>query len=310
MWSSIVRKTQFTLVTLGLVCGATSCHRSSAEKKAAHESPANRPATPLFTTAQIPEGTFQMGDDNGHADQRPAHQVALQSFVMDTTEVTVAAFEAFVARTHYKTDAERLGTGAVFHPETDNGVWRLIQHADWRHPEGASSRAAQNEPVVQVSWNDARAFCEDRHARLPTEAEWEYAARGGGNGPFPWGSDDTRAFEHANYWQGHFPDENTLLDHFARRAPVKTFPPNAYGLYDMAGNVWEWTADYYSASYYAESPEAAPKGPTSGLERVMRGGSFLCAPSYCAGYRVAARNHATADSSFHHVGFRCVTDPE
>jgi formylglycine-generating enzyme len=164
---------------------------------------------------------------------------------------------------------------------------------------------------VQVSWNDAVAYAEWAGARLPTEAEWEYAARGGLAGKeYSWG-DKLRPNGKpvANWWQGAFPGENTLEDGYLFRAPRGKYPPNGYGVHDMAGNVWEWCADWYDATYYSRSPASDPQGPDSGEERVIRGGSFLCAENYCTNYRVAGRSHATPDSGMNNLGFRCVRDP-
>jgi formylglycine-generating enzyme required for sulfatase activity len=227
---------------------------------------------------------------------------------MDRNEVTVSQFAAFVKGAAYKTGAEDLGWSGVF--DIESAEWKKVDGADWRHPEGPSSIAPPNEPVTQVSWNDAVAYARWVHKRLPTEAEFEYAARGGLSGrKYSWGDDLTPHGRYrANCWQGLFPDRNLGEDGFIRRAPVGSFPPNGYGLYDMTGNVWEWCADWFSEGYYRESAPENPRGPLTGATRVIRGGSWLCSENYCTGYRVAARNQTAPDSGLNNLGFRCVTD--
>src|SRR5437764_4191584 len=190
----------------------------------------------------IKGGTFSMGTDDGMPDEAPVHQVALQSFWMDAHEVTVAEFAKFVAATNYETDAEKFGWSGVFNMKT--GAWENVNGASWRHPDGPASQANSDEPVCQVSWHDAAAYARWAGKRLPTEAEWEYAARGGLTGKrYAWG-DELRPGGKpvANWWQGHFPERNTGEDGYIGRAPVGQFAPNGYGLFDMAGNVWEWCA--------------------------------------------------------------------
>jgi formylglycine-generating enzyme required for sulfatase activity len=193
--------------------------------------------------------------------------------------------------------------------------WAWTPGADWRHPEGPASNITgkENYPVVQISWDDANAYAHWAGKRIPTEAEWEFAARGGSEGKkYFWGNDDpTDDLPRCNIWQGHFPDTNTAKDGYPLTSPVTAFKPNGYGLYDMAGNVWEWCADWYHPDAYRESVGTTslnPQGPTV-PKRVMRGGSFLCHASYCASYRVAARMKSSPDTSTDHVGFRCVTTP-
>ncbi|MVZ89896.1 SUMF1/EgtB/PvdO family nonheme iron enzyme [Microbacter sp. ANSKLAB05] len=282
----------------------------------------------------IPGGTSVMGDhfDEGYPDdgELPLHEVSLRSFRMDECAVTNAQFARFCKDTGYVTDAEDLGVSPVFHlaVEADPADvlhhldstpwWVAVQGADWRHPGGrrSSITAVQNHPVVHVSWNDATAYCEWAGARLPTEAEWEYAARGGLAGArFPWGDELTpRGRWGLNVWQGRFPSHNTLDDGHLTTAPVRAFRPNAYGLHQMVGNVWEWCADVFDPGYYAVSPREDPRGPrpdgSPGDEtwRVMRGGSYLCHESYCHRYRVAARSANTAGSATANLGFRCVRD--
>ena len=186
---------------------------------------------------------------------------------MDEHELTVEEFGRFARATGYRTQAERDGWSGAFNFKTHG--WERVEGANWRAPEGAGSSAPSNEPVCQLSWDDAQAYARWAHKRLPTEAEWEFAARGGLEGnKYAWGNQLRPAGKVvANFWQGTFPTENTREDGFLVRAPIKSFPPNGYGLYDMAGNVWEWCADFYDPYYYAESPRENPQGPGSGSER-------------------------------------------
>jgi formylglycine-generating enzyme required for sulfatase activity len=258
--------------------------------------------------ALIKGGTFLMGTGDGMPYEAPAHETTIKAFWMDEHEVTVAEFSRFVAATGYRTDAEKYGWSGVFNLKT--GEWEKVDGADWQHPDGPQSKAVSNEPVCQVSWSDAEAYAGWAGKRLPTEAEWEYAARGGLAGKkYAWG-DDLRPLGKpvANWWQGHFPEHNTGEDGFIGRAPVKSFQPNGYGLYDVAGNVWEWCADWYGEDYYQSSAHDNPLGPTGGTERVIRGGSWLCAENFCTNYRVAGRSHATPDSGLNNLGFRCARD--
>ena len=249
-----------------------------------------------------------MGERGGMPFEAPVHTVELDSFLIDRSEVTVAEFAKFVEATGYQTEAEKFGWSAVF--DFEAGAWRRTDGANWRHPEGPDSTAAPNEPVCQISWNDAAAYAEWAGKRLPTEAEFEFAARGGLEGKkYAWGDElkpDGKFL--ANWWQGSFPAKNTREDGFLARAPVKSFAPNGYGLYDMTGNVWEWTADWYDEHYYASSPKKNPKGADDGTEKSIRGGSFLCADNFCSNYRVAGRSHATPDSGMNNLGFRCARD--
>lgn len=251
-----------------------------------------------------------MATNDGMPYESPAHEVSVDSFWMDETEVTVAEFGKFVKETGYVTEAERFGNSGVFDIETKS--WTMRENADWRHPEDANSEVKPNEPVVQISWNDANAYAKWARKRLPTEAEWEYAARGGlKNKTYAWG-DNLRPNGKpvANWWQGSFPERNTVEDGFLSRAPVKSFAPNGYGLYDVAGNVWEWATDWFDESYYAESPKKNPKGAAGGTEKAMRGGSFLCAENFCTNYRVAGRSHSSPETGLNNVGFRCARDAE
>ena len=258
--------------------------------------------------ARIPGGLFRMGVNDGQPEESPVHQVSLPSFCMDRYQVTTAEFGRFVKATAYKTTAERLGWSGVFRLHA--GAWDKVNGADWRHPDGPGSTAKPDEPVIQVSWEDAAAYARWANKRLPTEAEFEYAARGGLEGKkYAWG-DELRPHgkDKANLWQGTFPSKNTAADGFAERAPVGSFAPNAYGLFDMTGNVWEWSADWFDAAYYGKSPRYNPRGPERGQDRVIRGGSWLCSQDSCQGYRVAARNHTAPDSGLNNLGFRCARD--
>jgi formylglycine-generating enzyme required for sulfatase activity len=253
-------------------------------------------------------GRFLMGADDGLPVEAPVHQIGVKDFWIDRYAVTVAQFEKFAGATGYKTESERLGWAGVFDVQASS--WKRVAGADWRHPEGPSSSASPAEPVTQVSWNDATAYATWAKKRLPTEAEFEYAARGGLIAKkYAWGDELTPEDQYrANWWQGRFPDRNTGADGFIGRAPVGSFPPNGYGLYDMTGNVWEWCADWFGEEYYRSSPNANPQGPSSGQNRVIRGGSWLCSDNYCTGYRVAARNHTAPDTGLNNLGFRCVRD--
>lgn len=253
-------------------------------------------------------GNFFMGTNDGMPTEGPAHEVIVRSFWIDQHEVTAAQFSDFVSATGYKSDAEKFGWGGVF--EVRTGAWKKMDGADWRHPDGPASSAVANEPVTQVSWNDAVAYASWAGKRLPTEAEFEYAARGGlSRKTYAWGNELTPGGRYlANWWQGSFPSRNLGQDGFIGRARVGSFAPNGYQLYDMTGNVWEWCADWFGDGYYNESPRENPRGPTAGETRVIRGGSWLCSDNYCSGYRVAARNQSAPDSGLNNLGFRCVRD--
>jgi sulfatase modifying factor 1 len=296
----------------------------------------------------VPGGRFWMGSAEDPEGNAPLHQVAVSGFWMDKTEVTNAQFEQFVKATGYKTTAEREPTADDFNgrevpaelrkpfsigfvpvegdvplfgpwPTGAPPWWRAVVGADWRHPEGPGSdiKDRMNHPAVHISWHDAVAYCEWAGKRLPTEAEWECAARGGlDRQEYCWGSEKQGANGKwwANTFQGRFPGENTAEDGFAGTAPVGSYPPNGHGLYDTAGNVWEWCSDWYSAGYYRVSPRNNPKGPEAGdagrdtiqSAKVRRGGSFLCADSYCRRYLPAARDHNPPNDAASHTGFRCV----
>lgn len=256
----------------------------------------------------IKGGSFQMGSDDGLPYESPVHLVELDAFLIDEHEVTVAEFAEFVKTTNYKTEAEKFGWSGVF--DFEKGEWKRVDGANWRNPDSGNLTVKENEPVTQISWNDAKEFAKWAGKRLPSEAEFEFAARGGlDRKKYAWG-DELRPNEKpvANWWQGKFPDKNTVEDGFLSRAPVKSFAPNGYGLYDMTGNVWEWTEDWFNEDYYRNSPKKNPKGAENGEEKVIRGGSFLCAENHCSNYRVAGRSHSTPDSGLNNLGFRCVKD--
>ena len=277
----------------------------------------------------LPGGEFLMGTNGTYgfaADgEGPMHAVNLTPFHIDATTVTNEQFNEFVNATGYKTESERFGWSFVFcghltpaqqaaSPQRVAGSewWCRVDGASWRHPEGPRSSIKQrwSHPVVQVSWNDANAYAQWAGKRLPTEAEWEYAARGGLlQKKFPWGDDLEPHGRHAmNVWQGTFPTHNSEADGYYGLAPAKCFKANAYGLYQMTGNVWEWCWDWFSADYYRQSPGENPPGPERGDRRVMRGGSYLCHASYCNRYRTDARSSNTPDSATTNLGFRCVRD--
>jgi sulfatase modifying factor 1 len=274
----------------------------------------------------IPAGSFRMGDSygdgNGLDGEVPVHQVRLEAFEMDATSVTNADFACFVDATGYATEAETFGYSAVFHlalqarpadvlgPAAGAPWWLGVKGADWRHPGGPLSGVdgKEDHPVVHVSWNDALAYCGWAGRRLPTEAEWEYASRGGLDGArYPWGDDllDGEGWR-VNIWQGVFPSRNTSDDGYLTTAPVRSFRANGYGLWQTVGNVWEWCADWFDPGYYGRSPEVDPRGPEAGAARVLRGGSYLCHDSYCNRYRNSARSSNTPDSSMGNAGFRTV----
>ena len=275
----------------------------------------------------LPGGAFLMGTDEdcGYPDdgEGPVREVSLDGFWIDATVVSNQRFEEFVRNTGYVTGAERFGWSFVFAGllpdefEPTRGAahapwWRQVFGADWRHPEGprSSIESRANHPFVHASWNDAQAYCRWAGTRLPSEAEWEYAARGGlVQKRYPWGDELTPAGQHrCNIWQGEFPAKNTVEDGFLGTGPVDAFPPNGYGLYNVAGNVWEWCVDWFSATPEQEFERQTPVGPPTGDRKVIRGGSYLCHDSYCFRYRVAARSSNTPDSSTGNMGFRCARD--
>lgn len=275
----------------------------------------------------LPGGTFRMGSTGEAAyvadGEGPVHDVELSPFRIDSCAVTNVRFAEFVDATGFVTEAQRFGWSFVFagllpdeFPDTrsvaDAPWWRQVHGADWTHPEGPQSSVdgRADHPVIHVSWSDAQAFSQWSGTRLPTEAQWEYAAAGGAASPvFPWGDELEPGGTHRmNVFQGTFPAENWATDGWAGTAPVDTYEPNGYGLYNMTGNVWEWCADWFDTGYYVRSPRRDPPGPEGGTHRVMRGGSYLCHASYCRRYRVAARSANTPDSSTGNLGFRVVAD--
>lgn len=297
-------------------------------------------------------------DPLARADESPVHRVHIDGFWIDSTEVTNAQFAEFVKATGYKTIAERpvdweamksqlppgtpkpdeelLQPGSLVfvapqHPVALNDVsawWQWTRGACWKHPEGPAStiEGRESHPVVHIAYDDALAYAAWAGKTLPTEAQWEFAARGGLDGKVnSWGDDPVDATR-CNTWQGRFPDSNTAEDGFQSTAPVKSYPPNGYGLYDMAGNVWEWCLDQYRDDAYVQRVQSAgagvtihdpkgpstsrdPRNPTAPVLRVHRGGSYLCNDSYCASYRPSARMGVTPDTSLGHLGFRCVLSP-
>ncbi len=277
--------------------------------------------------AHVPTGSFTMGDSSGDENpadgETPSHRVKITGFDIDETSVTNAAFARFVAETGYLTEAETFGFSAVFHlavaagPEHVMGRaggtpwWLGVRGADWAHPGGPLSdiEGLDDHPVTHVSWNDAQAYCEWAGRRLPTEAEWEYASRGGLEGAkYPWGDEEVdEGGWRANIWQGVFPRINTAEDGFLTTAPVRSFAPNGYGLWQTVGNVWEWCADGFDSRAYARHDSTDPLGPATASTRVLRGGSYLCHISYCNRYRNSARSSNTPDSSMGNAGFRTVS---
>jgi formylglycine-generating enzyme required for sulfatase activity len=293
----------------------------------------------------IPGGAFQMGSDHHYPDEAPVRPARVDGFWMDAKPVTAAQFRRFVKTTGYVTVAERVPDAALYPGATtetlvagstvfvppagpvDRGNhynwWTFVSGADWRHPEGPGSTldGRDRHPVLHVAFEDVAAYASWAGKDLPTEAEWEFAARGGLDGAeYAWGESFTvRGRQMANTWQGEFPYENTLLDGFARTSPVGSFPPNGYGLWDMIGNVWEWTTDWYTSARPvtggccgpSQAPEPAttldPENPFPQIPRkVLKGGSHLCAPNYCQRYRPAARMPHSVDTGTSHLGFRCI----
>jgi sulfatase modifying factor 1 len=294
---------------------------------AATSVPARAAAAAVVSTVRIPAGEALLGNADMHAypgdGEGPVHPVTLDAFEFAPHTVTNEEFGRFAEATGYRTEAERFGWSFVFggllpddFPETQAVAsapwWRQVEGASWARPEGPQSSldGRGDHPVVHVSWNDAVAFCAWAGVRLPTEAEWEFAARGGLEGRvYPWGDELEPGGEHRmNVWQGTFPAQNTLADGFLGTAPVDAYAPNGFGLHNMTGNVWEWCADWFDPQAYSQDRLDNPQGPPGGTHRVSRGGSYLCHASYCRRYRVAARNALTPDSSTGNTGFRCAAD--
>ena len=337
----------------------TSCHtnmpsRFASQKKFAAEG-IKQGNTDHEGMVWVEAGTFNMGavDKEGRRDEYPAHQVKLNGFWIDEHEVTNAQFAAFVKATNYVTVAEQkpdwnelkkqlpagtpkppeevlVAASLTFSPPAQpvrlndaSQWWNWTAGANWRHPQGPESdiEGKENHPVIHVAWEDAAAYARWAGKRLPTEAEWEFAARGGlRDKTYPWGDEMVESGKpKANTWQGVFPLSDKKWDGFGSTSPVKSFEPNGYGLYDMAGNVWEWTSDWYTENYYETlSGKLAvnPQGPSKSFDpneptvpkKVIRGGSFMCHDSYCKGYRVTSRMKSSADSGLENTGFRCVSN--
>lgn len=337
---------------------------SAQHRHAAQDGPTVRsvsPVAPPDGMIWIPVGEFSMGSDHPLArpDERPVHRVRAGGFFADITEVTNAQFRAFIDATGYTTVAERApdwdelrgqlppgtprpadeffvpGSLVFWAPEPGTPLgpgtwWHWTHGADWRHPEGPDStiEGKDDHPVVHIAWDDANAYAEWAGKRLPTEAEWERLARGdAADTPYVWGDRPPEPTD-ANIWQGTFPTENTKADGYLKSSPVRAFPPNSLGLHGVAGNVWEWTADWFASDLYhrrlRKHPGTAvfdaPRGPATkadawdandpvSAKRTIRGGSFLCNVSYCSSYRPSARMATTPDTSAEHIGFRCVMDP-
>ncbi|WP_235533048.1 formylglycine-generating enzyme family protein [Paenibacillus sp. Leaf72] len=289
--------------------------------------PSENPPQPSMIL--LPGGTFQMGTDDLEGfpsdGEGPVREVELSPFYIDAYAVSNREFKQFVDATGYATESEQYGWSYVFHLFVSEACartvtrsvqrtpwWWVVEGADWKHPDGPDSSIEDrmDHPVVQVSFNDALAYCKWSGKRLPTEAEWEYAARGGlDQKRYPWGDDLKPDGQYrCNIWQGKFPTLNTNMDGYAGTAPVDAYLPNGYGLYNVVGNVWEFCADWFSVDYHQSASLLNPQGPPRGQSKVMKGGSYLCHRSYCNRYRVAARSSNTPDSASGNMGFRCARD--
>ncbi len=340
-----------SLITAAALCFLLpSCNNNSRQKVTTDLSKSDTISEPKMLW--IPSGEFEMGtnDPNSMPNERPAHIVKVEGFWMDEHSVTNAEFKKFVEATNYKTtaeipvdweeikkqlpegtpkpDASALQPGSmVFTPPNHPvdvkdmfGWWTWTAGANWQHPQGPGSSIVGKEdyPVTQISWDDAVAYANWAGKRLPTEAEWEYASRGGKSGTrYYWGNNLIKNGKYmANTFTGEFPYKNTKEDGYEGAAPVKSFPANDYGLYDMAGNVWNWTADYYNDENHTEmsascyNPNANPRTmmakENNEVRRVTKGGSFLCNPAYCESYRPTARRGTPHDTGMEHIGFRCI----
>ncbi|MCG2793217.1 MAG: formylglycine-generating enzyme family protein [Weeksellaceae bacterium] len=339
----------------------SSCHISVNRFASVSESVTPTSKKPLKVLRDgmvlIKGGEFLMGaaDNRGRKDEYPQHKVKLNSFYIDVTEVTNAQFAAFVEATNYITTAEKVPEWEELKKQLPEGTpkpadslliaaslvfktsqkpvplnnptlwWQWTKGANWKHPEGIGSSIAgkENFPVIHISWYDANAYAKWAGKRLPTEAEWEYAAKGGlKDQPYPWGSEEPyEGKPKANIWGGKFPYLNDKTDGYERLAPVKSFPANHFGLYDMAGNVWEWCADNYDRDYYKNLKDKIsdnPKGSDISFDpqmpfnqvKVVKGGSFMCNEIYCSGYRVSSKMASSPDTGLENTGFRCVADTQ
>ena len=344
--------TRFTIVPglfLFLIAFLASCQSKQQEKNSSTFPGDKKILNALVTDSSqskmvwIKEGSFLMGsDDPAFMDAQPVHEVNVKGFWMDEHEVTNAEFAKFVKATGYVTVAERpldpkdypnvpkenlvIGSPVFAPPENEVSLndpgqwWKYVAGADWYHPFGPLKNEIikPHYPVVQVCYEDAIAYAKWAGKRLPTEAEWEYAARAGKeHNKYYWGEELKPAGKWmANIFQGNFPNKNSLEDGFDFLAPVKSFPPNAYGLYDMEGNVWEWCGDFYRPDYYQQSPKENPQGPAdsydpdepNAIKKVVRGGSFLCSDQYCIRYKAGSRGKGEVKSASNNLGFRCVKD--
>ncbi len=332
-----------TCFLIALIVFLTACGKPTNENTSSNNTGEAPPGMVI-----IHGGKFTMGGRSEQAgrDEFPRHEERITSFYLDATEVTNEQFAQFVDATGYVTVAEKnidweemkkqvppgtpkppdsvLVAGSLVFKQTSTAVdlndytqwWRWTNGANWRHPEGPNSdiKDRMNHPVAHIAWVDAQAYAKWAGKRLPTEAEWEWAASGGSSDViYPWGNEPAeKSSDKANFWQGGFPYENLGEDGYFATAPVKTYPPNKFGLYDMAGNVWEWCEDIYNNQGYVEMVEdqlpPLRNTFTPQPERVLRGGSFLCNDSYCSGYRVSRRMGSTIDSGLNHTGFRCAKD--
>ena len=329
---------------LGILFGFSSLFTACGPQQLQEESaPSNTPEGMVW----IPGGTFQQGavaqDEMALAHEKPSHSVKVEGFFIDLTEVTNVQFAEFVEATNYITLAERPIDWEVMKRELPEGTpkphdsilqpgsltfqkvpksdfidlndysqwWKWTLGANWRQPNGVGSsiKGKENYPVVHIAYEDAEAYCKWKGRRLPTEAEWEFAARANKNTIFTWGNSIRQLYKNANTWEGQFPMHNLLTDGFENAAPVHSYPPNAFGLFDMSGNVWEWTSDCYTTNYSQKVKKSTCCGKKNQCiieEKVIKGGSFLCNASYCASYRISARMNAEVNSSAQHIGFRTV----
>lgn len=286
------------IVLLGCLIVLASCGGEARQQGAE--------ATPPEGMIYVPGGTTSIGSDEGMPNEQPIFDAEVSPFFLDRHPVTVAQFAQFVLETGYDTEAERFGNAGILDP--DSREWKLVDGAFWRMPLGFDGPEAHpDHPVTQVTWHDAQAYAAWAGKRLPTEVEWEHAARGAVNrpGPYAWGEQLVEGGHHrANTWQGRFPVYNTGEDGFMMTSPVGAFGETPLGLTDMGGNVWEWVQDWYRPYDMRE----VVYEPTGEGERVQRGGSFLCNGDWCHGFRVSARSHSTPETALFHVGFRCARD--